>query len=134
MECNGILIIEDEQEIRDTLRQLLELEGHKVYTAANGAEGLQRLRVMPPPCSIILDILMPVMSGWQFLDARQQDEALSSIPVAIVSGIAQKPASIPRATVFIRKPIDFDVLLGFVNEQHQARARRNDGSVQEIGV
>ena len=122
MECSGVLIIEDEQEIRDTLRELFEFEGYKVLTAENGAEGLRMLQEIRRPCIILLDILMPVMNGWEFLEARQRNQELASIPVAILSGIAEKPDSIPGVTFFFRKPVNFERLLKLVDEQREAQA------------
>jgi CheY-like chemotaxis protein len=65
MSSHTILVVEDEEESRQALMQLLELEGFKVVGASNGAEAMDYLSVAKLPCLIILDLLMPVMSGRQ---------------------------------------------------------------------
>ena len=112
--CRSILIVEDEPSIRENLRTLLELEGYSsVYTAQNGEEGLRILRTMPRPCVILLDLLMPVMNGMEFLEAKSQEDAIASIPVCVVSGIAGEPKLL-KANAWIKKPVDFSVLLKFI--------------------
>ena len=66
----SILLVEDEPAIRENLKQLLELEGYPVFTAADGREGLSALKSMPRPCLVLLDLLMPVMNGSSFLRPR----------------------------------------------------------------
>ena len=113
--CKSILIVEDEPSIRETLRALLELEGYPVYAAENGKEGLRLLREIPRPCLVLLDLLMPVMNGMEFLEAKNHEDAIAAIPVCVVSGVAERPA-LPAISQFIKKPIDFDGLLKFVRQ------------------
>lgn len=115
MSCRSILVIEDEQIIRENLVTILELEGYRVSSARNGEEGLQLLRTLEHPCLVLLDMLMPVMGGLEFLDEKNADDAIASIPVCIVSGVAEKE-TIAKAQAFVKKPIDFDCLLKFVRE------------------
>jgi len=115
LRCKSILIVEDEAAIREPLQMLLELEGYPVHTASNGEEGLRVLRTIPHPCLILLDLLMPVMTGAEFLEAKSQDDAIASIPVCVVSGIADKPP-LRDACTFLKKPIEFDSLLKFVRK------------------
>jgi CheY-like chemotaxis protein len=67
MDPHHILIIEDEPDLRETLKELFQLEGFKVLTASNGQEGLKALRESGKPCLIFLDLMMPIMSGWEFI-------------------------------------------------------------------
>ncbi len=113
--CRSILIVEDEPSIRENLRLLLELEGYPARTAGNGAEGLEILRNMPHPCLVLLDLLMPVMNGAEFLEAKRQEDTIAAIPVCIVSGVASRP-DVPDAVGFVKKPIEFDGLLKFVRQ------------------
>ncbi|OFZ83112.1 MAG: hypothetical protein A3K03_10095 [Bdellovibrionales bacterium RIFOXYD1_FULL_44_7] len=115
LRCKSILIVEDEAAIREPLQMLLELEGYPVHTASNGEEGLRVLRTIPHPCLILLDLLMPVMTGAEFLEAKSQDDAIASIPVCVVSGVADKP-TLKDACTFLKKPIEFDSLLKFVRK------------------
>jgi CheY-like chemotaxis protein len=111
--CKCVLVVEDEELIRENLQLLLELEGYSVFTASNGQEGLEQLRKIPHPCLILLDLLMPVMNGMEFLAAKAQEDAVASIPVCVVSGVADPP-HISGITAFVKKPVEFNQLLEFV--------------------
>jgi len=113
IKCQCILIVEDEVDIRENLKMLLELEGYKVFTAVNGDEGLKVLRTMERPCLILLDLLMPVMNGMDFLKKKRHEDAIAQIPVCIVSGVAEKP-DMNGVSGFVKKPIDLELLLKFV--------------------
>lgn len=113
MGCKSILIVEDEEFIRENLKMLLEFEGYPVFTANNGKEGLKALRAMQHPCLVLLDLLMPVMNGFEFLEAKGHDDVIAAIPVCVVSGVAEKPG-VSGIQAFIKKPIEFDGLLKFV--------------------
>jgi len=104
-----ILIVDDDVDGVDALKYLLESEGYVVDSASNGREGLQHLLDEPKPCVVILDLAMPVMTGWQFLAARDLDEALSKIPVIVVT--ASRPTSYARGEPVMVKPVDLDALL-----------------------
>lgn len=113
----GILVIDDETSIRDVLIEVLEEEGYGVVTAANGLEAISVLRhSSEPPCVILLDLMMPVMTGWEFRKEQQQDPALATIPVVLLSATQniKKEASALGAAAHIPKPIDFDALLATV--------------------
>lgn len=113
MTCRSILIVEDEESIRENLKDLLDLEGYEVFTASNGEEGLDVLRTMPRPCLVLLDLLMPIMNGTEFLEAKYHEDSIASIPVCVVSGVADKPR-VAGVTAFVKKPIEFDAFLKFV--------------------
>lgn len=120
-----VLVIEDDEAIRDSIREFLELEGFRVVVASNGKEGLERLEEMTCPCLIVLDMFMPVMDGAAFLQALRarpigyQDKVFS-IPVALIT--AAPPASEKVATAkplvreFIKKPIELDAFLQTVTQ------------------
>jgi CheY-like chemotaxis protein len=105
-----ILIVDDEPDIRLLLRELLMDEGYTVAHAANGREALTYLHSAPiPPCVIILDLMMPIMSGWDFLRTRQNDPRVQTIPVVVLSAtLALAPAAALGAQVCLAKPIDLD--------------------------
>ncbi len=106
-----ILIVEDEAESRDTLRELLELEGYTVETAANGKAALAILENVEP-CVVLLDLFMPVMDGLQVLDQLRADGRLATLTVLIITSAAHRaPAGLP---VF-EKPLDLDKLMRAVN-------------------
>ena len=90
--CREILLIEDERDARETLQLLLELEGYRVASAPNGREGLNALaRSAQAPCLIVLDLMMPVMNGWEFLEALERDhrQVLNDTAVVVVSAAAE---------------------------------------------
>lgn len=120
-QCQSILIVEDDQDIRETLEQLLKEEGFPAFTAKNGKEGLEMLKHIPAPSLIILDLMMPVMSGWDFLEAQKASAVYATLPVVIVSAL--KPSTVfgdrevPNAPAgFLKKPIGLNSLLEIVQQ------------------
>jgi len=111
----NILLIEDESDIRTILKDVLEWEGYRVYTASNGKEGLEILRRMPTPHLILLDLMMPVMNGWEFANALQVDGAYVDIPILAVSAFSDLEKTI-QTKGFIKKPVDLDLLLSLVKQ------------------
>jgi CheY-like chemotaxis protein len=108
-----ILIVEDDDDIREALSQILELEGYVVRQAVNGREALDISAEQPTPSLILLDLMMPVMDGWQFRAEQMKDPALSKVPVVVISADAsvhEKVASFGAASV-LPKPISLDRLL-----------------------
>jgi CheY-like chemotaxis protein len=113
-----ILVVEDDADLRETLAAVLEEEGYAVATAANGREALRYLHECPPPCLILLDLMMPVMNGWEFRQQQQQDPQLSPVPVVVISAVANPmpPGAPPLdAAEFLTKPVDPQVLLDQVS-------------------
>src|SRR5215510_9182926 len=113
--ARNILLIEDESDIRAILKDVLELEGYLVYTASNGKEGMETLLEMPTPCLILLDLMMPVMNGWEFADALEADRVYADIPIVILSAFSDPEKRI-RAKGSIKKPVDVDVLFALVRK------------------
>jgi CheY-like chemotaxis protein len=108
-----ILIVEDDDDIREALTQILELEGYPVRSAGNGREALDVIEKEPVPCVILLDLMMPVMDGWQFRSEQLKDPRAAKVPVVVISADAsvhQKAASLGAASV-LPKPISLDRLL-----------------------
>src|SRR5438552_202636 len=82
-----VLVVEDDADIRESLGTILEEEGYGVVTTRNGREALSYLRSgRPRPSLILLDLLMPVMSGAEFRAEQERDPALADIPVVVLSG------------------------------------------------
>lgn len=103
-----VLIVEDHEDTRHTLAYIVRLYGFTVVTAGNGQEALDLLRkTRPPPCLILLDLMMPVMDGRGFLRERERDPSLNAIPVVIISATDDVPGGIVAA---LRKPVDLDDL------------------------
>lgn len=108
-----VLLVDDDAELREMLREMLEAAGYDVYCASNGKEALDLLhRADPPPGLILLDLMMPIMTGEEMLAALKQVHALAAIPVTIVSGHDTPPKGAP----YLKKPVDFGALLGVVQK------------------
>lgn len=115
-----ILVVDDEEAIRDILNFALEQEGYQVVTAANGAEALDALGHGLPGL-ILLDMKMPVMDGWAFtreLRARYGHE----VPVVVLTAApdAQSRAREIHAAGWLGKPFDLDVLMQVVAQHFRA--------------
>ena len=107
-----VLVVEDDAEIRDLLREVLEDEGYVVAVAEHGREALEDLERGLQPALMLVDLMMPVMNGWELLDALAAKG--STIPVTIVSAVADRNP-LPGVRV-IKKPINLDVLIDAVND------------------
>jgi CheY-like chemotaxis protein len=118
-----ILVVEDDPDIRGALRMLLRLGGHFVATAENGAAALAWLRAHGEPCLVLLDLMMPVMDGWQLRRVMLEDPSLARVPVIIVSAVEDldREKEALRAVAFLRKPLQVADLRRLVGE-HCARA------------
>ncbi len=113
-EC--VLIVDDDGGIRGVLSEILQDEGHLVESAGNGQEALRKLESSTRPCLILLDLMMPVMNGWEFMSRRTELDGLANIPVVVISAdanVGEKASSI-GASDYLQKPIDLDRLLDTV--------------------
>ena len=111
-----VLVVEDEELVRDALGPLLERDGYEVSFAGNGREALQRLYTEAAPDLIVLDLRMPVMDGWEFRRQQQADPDLAPVPVIVLSALDQRRTGMVDAAAFIKKPLDFDRLIELVRE------------------
>ena len=109
-----VLIVEDDADLREMMAQLLLLEGFRTATASNGREALDYLRTGRSPDIILLDLMMPVMDGWEFRREQQRDPQLAKVPVIILSALDSARAAGIGAQAFLKKPLDFDRLLDLV--------------------
>jgi two-component system response regulator CpxR len=103
-----VLVVDDDAEIREVMIHLLEQEGYTVLGAENGLQALVQLRESHPNL-MLLDLMMPVMSGWEVLEALAETGELARIPVIVVSAMCA-----PGAQACLRKPVDLDELLALV--------------------
>jgi CheY-like chemotaxis protein len=114
-----ILIVEDDADLREMMAQLLTLEGFRASTVANGREALEYLSQGDKPDVILLDLMMPVMDGWEFRRQQQASDDLSKVPVIVLSALDQTRAADVNAVAFLKKPLDFDRLLELVRQYCQ---------------
>ena len=112
-----ILIVEDDVSVREALAVFLEGEGYSVVEAADGAEALVCLRGSESFGLILLDLMMPVMTGWEFRDVQVNDPVLASIPVVIITADTSAVQHAKRAGVAgcLLKPLEFPELLSYVD-------------------
>lgn len=113
-ERNPVLIIEDDADLREMMAQLLTLEGFHAETAANGQDALDYLRSGEPPDLILLDLMMPIMDGWEFRRRQAADPSLARVPVVVLSALDPARGADLDAAAFLKKPLDFDRLLDLV--------------------
>jgi two-component system response regulator MprA len=117
-----VLVVEDDPDISSMLVEVLDLEGYRTATAANGREALNLLHAGLRPRLILLDLMMPELNGWQFRAAQLEDPRLAEIPVVVLSanvaaaqrgdGLAQVPG--------LRKPVDVAELVAAVDRYRSA--------------
>ena len=111
MSQRTVLVVDDEPDIRETLGDVLVDEGYTVELASNGQEALRRLPELSRPCAVILDIIMPVMSGTECYANIQADPRFADTPVLISTSDASRA---PSGVLLMKKPIDLDRLLDAV--------------------
>ena len=122
MMSKRVLIVEDDKDIRESLKECLDTLGFEIDQAPNGKIALEILKYRALPSLIFLDLMMPVMNGWEFLKARSGDPVLQAIPVVVVTaaGLAagEQPASVQG---FLRKPLELEDLLEAVKSAARLR-------------
>lgn len=128
-----VLVVDDDEVLREALCELLEECGYPVYRATQGADALALLLAAPePPGLILLDLAMPVMDGWETLERLGRDESLARIPVALLSA---SPRASAHAGHVVTKPIRLEVLIGMLEEHcgPPALPARVEGALLEVG-
>jgi CheY-like chemotaxis protein len=111
-----VLIVEDDLDTREMLGRFLELEGFRVETAENGRQALDRLESGAEACVILLDLMMPVMDGWQFRREQIRRATLAKIPVIVVSAAGRERFEQIDANAYLSKPVDLEELLARIYE------------------
>jgi len=115
MSNKSILIVEDDKPIREMMKTLLEIEGYEVIATSNGKEGIDAMEKKGNPSLILLDMMMPIMNGWDFLDIVRSNPKTSKLPVVIVSAYSETAKSLkPKA--FVPKPVQYSTLLKAIAE------------------
>ena len=120
-----VLVVDDDPDIRETLREVIEAEGFAVVCARNGLEALEALAAGLRPSLVVLDLMMPAMSGWELLAAIRAERSLADLAVAVISAAGGR-APPPGATCFLRKPIDLDTLIDLVRDPRGRAPRRRE--------
>ena len=105
-----VLIVDDDEGIRETVQLALQMENHSTALAAHGGEALDWLDRHRPPCLILLDLMMPFIDGWQVIDQLRQDDRLARVPVVVITAFNRDLGS-AAALPILRKPIELGDLL-----------------------
>ena len=110
-----ILVVEDDKSISEVLKMALELDGYQVAAANDGQEALNYIKQGHLPNLVLLDLMMPVMNGWQFLEQLAEEPTLKDLPVIIVSAYCHRARDL-KCRAFHEKPMDLDRLLSQVKQ------------------
>jgi CheY-like chemotaxis protein len=117
MRCNHsrlrVLVVDDDRDVQELLRDLFRRAGYDVDVAGNGADAIDALERSAAPAAILVDLMMPGIVGQELLEYVQSADHLAEVPVAIVSG---SPHLAPRGFRVFGKPIEFGSLLEFVRD------------------
>lgn len=119
--AGNVLIVEDDPEVREMIRQLLSTEGFYTVAAEDGLEALHLLRTVrhrapEAPCLVLLDLKMPRLGGNEFRRAQLGDPTVANVPIAVMSGAVdlEQRAAAMGAVATLPKPLDVDVLIEVV--------------------
>ena len=132
MNPKAILVVDDEPAILDMIAELLGYEGYMVVTTSQGSVALARAKA-DPPALILLDLMMPGMSGWQVIAALKASPQTRAIPVVVLSARRDLPTIAKElgSVTFLAKPFDIDELIGIVRQY--AGASPNSGAPNPTG-
>jgi CheY-like chemotaxis protein len=109
-----VLLVEDEDELRESMRDLLEDNGYVVIAASDGQEALDALPGIEHLCIVLLDLLMPRMNGWEFFEKMRARPELTAVPVVVHSSAPTRaPAGV---ALVLKKPLEPERLLSVVRE------------------
>jgi DNA-binding response OmpR family regulator len=112
MPCR-VLVVDDDDNLREMMAQLLTLEGFDAEVAKNGEDALNKAHAYRPSV-IVLDMMMPVMDGWAFRAHQRHDAAIATIPVIILSAAPLERLTNVGANAVLQKPFDYDRLVAAV--------------------
>ena len=107
-----VLVVEDDRDIRENMKNFLASEGFEVQTAENGQKALDILHAGLKPAIILLDLMMPVMDGFKFREEQEKDPKIAYIPIVLMTADSQIESARFKLGIktFIRKPFDLDAL------------------------
>lgn len=118
-----VLVVDDDPDILEALAEILEVEGFEIRRARNGQEALEKL-YSPAPQLILLDLMMPVMDGWEFAHRLHQRKDVGNVPVIVLSAdrnVGSKAQEI-GAVGYLAKPFELNELLELVRSALEIEA------------
>jgi CheY-like chemotaxis protein len=119
MAVRSVLVVDDDWQTRYALRMALEAAGYAVREATDGADALAQLRQGPPPDLILLDMVMPVMNGWEFRQEQARDPRLARVPVVVFSAAYESAPRAAEALGVVRvlqKPVECGAALTAISD------------------
>jgi CheY-like chemotaxis protein len=108
-----VIVADDDEAVRTAVAEVLREEGFDVSLAADGVQALSQLRTQPPPALLLLDLMMPIKSGWDVLDAMHGVPDLEGIQVIVLTAFDAR-IGLPRRCRVLHKPFERDVLVGML--------------------
>lgn len=124
-----ILLVEDDDELREALTDALADKGHDVTAVGDGRDAIAQMKVSLPEL-IVLDLMMPVLDGWQFRVEQKRDPKLAETPVVAISASRSPVAAAIDADLYLQKPFDANTLLRAIDDLLAARERRQEPAKQ----
>ena len=122
-----ILLVEDDRDLRDSIKEALEDEGYAVVGATDGVDAIEHLRTGGAlPRLILLDLMMPRMNGYQFREAQLANPSWASIPVVVLSADPRPKAGALGATAHLRKPVKLEVLFARIGQSLRGETTSED--------
>lgn len=109
-----VMVVDDDADVREAIADVVAEGGYQTLSAANGKEAMEQLRTAPiRPCVILLDVMMPIMDGWEFRAQQSTDPELGEIPVVVLTAHAHMEEVVRRmqAVDFLEKPFDLSLLM-----------------------
>ena len=107
-----VLVVEDDDSVRETMKLVLESEDYEVHIAEDGSKAVSMLNIGVIPDIVITDLMMPHMTGWELVDTMRSTSRLKTIPVIVYSGVAHYASGSKTLSgaYFLRKPVELDIL------------------------
>jgi CheY-like chemotaxis protein len=109
-----VLVVEDEEDLREMIREALELNGYAVVAAEDGHQALVRLPGIEQLCLVLIDLLMPGMNGWDLFEELKRRPELDGVPIVVYSSVSNRAPN--AATRVLQKPLTFGELLSTVRQ------------------
>lgn len=120
-----ILVVDDDEDVRQVVALVLSMEGYVVETARDGCDALDRLATIPRPALVLVDLMMPNLDGEGFIEAVRRRPALSNVPLVLVSGHQLTESELERlgTAAYLVKPVERTLLLATVASLASTEAR-----------
>jgi signal transduction histidine kinase len=125
-----VLLVEDDEALRDSVSAVLTDAGYLLSTCDNGRDALAHLKANPADI-VVLDLMMPIMNGWEFRTAQREDLAIADVPVVVISADRSAKASAVHADSYVRKPFRAGDLLHEIERVLLERSRQHQGTLSE---